>query len=1060
MAWLIGVSMRFGRLVVAAALGLLVLAFVQLRGAPVDVYPELMPPAVQIQTEALGLSAAEIEQLVTVPLEQDLLNGVPWLDHISSKTSPGLSTIDLVFVPGTEIYAARQMVQERLSQAHVLPNVGSAPIMIQPLASASRVAMVGLRSADVSLVDMSVLARWKIRPRLMGVPGVANVSVYGQRDRQLQVQVDPAKINAAGVSLTQVIETAGNALWVSPLSFVEASTPGTGGFIEGTNQRLAIQHVLPIRTPEQLAAVPVEGTPAGSLRLGDVATVVEDHQPLIGDALVDGAPSLYLVIDKFPGANTLEVTRGIEDAMAGLAPGLSGITVDTSVYRPAGYLQNALGTLGVAALLGLLLMLGALFLVLSSWRAVAVTAGSVLVSLAAAAVLLSLVGATFTTMTLLGFAAALAFVVDDGVRDVEAVRGVLRSREAGSDVRPDPAAVASACLRNRSGLGFVLLAVLVATVPLLVMGRLTTAFTRPLVGAYAVALVGAVLVALVVTPTMAVLLLRGTPAGLREGPVSRFVHRRYDRRTQPAGTGGPGGTPRLAWAVAAVLALGCLVALPQLGQRSLLPAVQDRNLLVHLDALPGTSLTEMDRVTNAVAAELRRVPGVGDVGAHVGRAVTSDQDVDVNSAEVWLQVEDQADYAATTAAVDTVVHAYPGIRGSLVTYTGDRVVAATDPTGDDLVVRVYGQDLTTLRDKATELRKAVAGVDGVSSTRIEPLVQQPVAHIEVNLDAAAKAGLRPGDVRRDATTLTSGLIVGSLYEEAKIFDVVVWGGPSMRQSVTALQGLMVDTPAGGQVRLGDIASVRVAAEPVAIEHHEVSRSVDVVLGLNGRSPAAVAEDVRARIAAVAMPFEYHAEVVGGAPAAADDLRRTLAYALGALVVVYLLLQAATRSWRRPALLLLMVPLAVSGAVVAAAFVGGMRTVGPLAALFAVAALAVRHGVMLMRATDQPGVIDLTGQSSPLVQATRSQLVPVLATALATGALLLPVAVLGDRPGTEILQPFAVAFLGGLVSCTAVLLLVLPAFLGRARGPQPPVPAATADESSLAPATAPSEGIGT
>ena len=1059
MSWLIGVSIRFGRLVVAAAIGLVVLAFVQLRGAPVDVYPELMPPAVQIQTEALGLSAAEVEQLVTVPLEQDLLNGVPWLDHISSKSMQGLSAIDLVFEPGTDLFDARQMVQERLTQARVLPNVGSPPIMIQPLASAGRVAMVGLRSDDISLVDMSVLARWKIRPRLMGVPGVANVSLYGQRDRQLQVQVDPAKLNSAGVSLTQVIETAGNALWVSPLSFVEASTPGTGGFVEGPNQRLAIQHVLPIRTPEQLSAVPVEGTAAGSLRLGDVATVVEDHQPLIGDALVNGHPSLYLVVDKFPGANTLEVTKGIEDAMAGLAPGLTGITVDSSVYRPAAYLESALDTLGLAALLGLLLMLGALFLLMSSWRAVLATAFAVLVSLSAAGYVLFLAGATFTSMTLLGFAAALVFLVDDGVRDCEAVRDDLRARGAGRDVHPDSSAVAAACLRNRAGLGFVLLAVLVATLPLLVMGQLTTAFTRSLVAAYAVALVASMLVATVVTPTVAVALLRGTPAGLREGPLARWVHRLYDRPRHPAADGVRARSSLLAWAVVGVLVLGTLLALPQLGGRSLLPDVRDRNLLVHLDAIPGTSLTEMDRVTNAVAAELRSIDGVGDVGAHVGRAITSDQEVDVGSAEVWLSIEDQADYAATTAAIDSVVHGYAGIRGSLVTYSADRVKAATDPTSDNLVVRVYGQDLTTLRDKAAEVRRAVAGVAGVTSARIDPLVQQPVAHIEVKLADAARVGLKPGDVRRDATTLTSGLIVGSLYEEAKIFDVVVWGGPAVRQSLTSLQGLLIDTPAGGQVRLDDVATVRVAPEPVAIEHHEVSRSVDVVLALDGRSPTAVAADVNARVATVAMPFEYHAEVLGGAPATEQDLRTTFAYVVGALAVIYLLLQAATQSWRRPALLLLLVPVSLAGAVIAAAAVGGLRTVGPLAALFAVAALTIRHGVMLMRAANPPDTIDLTDGGSSREQAVRGQLVPVIATALSTAALLLPAAMLGDRAGTEILQPFAVTFLGGLVSSTCVVLFVLPTVAGRTRDRQPLVPTATADTGGTTPAPTPSEGIG-
>src|SRR5499425_1888135 len=353
MDWIIGSGLRFGRLVVALAIGLTVIAIAQLHSAPVDVYPEFTPPSVEIQTEALGLSAAEVEQLITVPLEQDLLNGVPWLDTIHSSSMPGLSAIDLTFQPGTNIYAARQMVQERMTQAHALPNVGSPPIMIQPLASASRVAMIGLSSREVSLVNLSVLARWKIRPRLMGVPGVANVAIYGQRDRQLQVRVDPRKLAARGVSLTQVIEATGNALWVSPLTFVEASTPGTGGFVESPNQRLAIQHISPISDPAQLAEVPVEGPRQHVLRLGDVTTVVENHQPLIGDAVAPHAGGMLLAIDKFPGANTLEVTRGIEAALQDMAPGLKNITIDPNVYRPASYLETALGNAGTAALIAL-----------------------------------------------------------------------------------------------------------------------------------------------------------------------------------------------------------------------------------------------------------------------------------------------------------------------------------------------------------------------------------------------------------------------------------------------------------------------------------------------------------------------------------------------------------------------------------------------------------------------------------------------------------------------------------------------------------------------------------
>ena len=349
-------SLKLRLLVVAIAVGVMVLGIGQMRrhagGRPARVHP----PTVEIQTEALGLSAAEVEQMITVPMEQDLLNGVAWLDEIRSESVPGLSRIQMIFEPGTDLMRARQVVQERLTQAHALPNVSKPPQMIQPLSSTSRVMMVRLSSTG-ALPDRDVGAgALDIKPRLLGVPGVANVAIWGQRERQLQVQVDPERLRSLGVSLLDVIETTGNALVGLAADFLEASTPGTGGFIDTPNQRLGVQHVLPIKTADDLAQVPVEvgnsDDASGSeqpLRLGDVATVVEDHQPLIGDAVApDAANDLYFVIEKFPDANTLEVTQGVEEALAALAPGLSGIEFDTTVYRPASFIEMAIGNLAPA----------------------------------------------------------------------------------------------------------------------------------------------------------------------------------------------------------------------------------------------------------------------------------------------------------------------------------------------------------------------------------------------------------------------------------------------------------------------------------------------------------------------------------------------------------------------------------------------------------------------------------------------------------------------------------------------------------------------------------------
>src|SRR5205809_1903244 len=363
--WIVGWSLKFPLLVLALALALIIVGITQLRSMPVDALPEFAPPYVQVQTEAPGLSASEVEELVTLNLEE-LLNGTPWLQTMRSTSVPGLSSITLIFQPGTDIIRARQLVSERLSLAYALPNVAQPPVILPPLSATSRAMIVGLSSKQVSAIEMSVLARWTIRPALLSVPGVANVAIWGMRDRQLQVQVDPAKLRANHITLDQIVSTTGNALWVSPLTFLNASTPGSGGWIDTPQQRIEVRHVLPISSSGDLAQVNVEGT---KLRLGDVATVVEDHQPLIGDDIIDNNPGLMFVIEKFPGANTLDVTRGIEAKLDELRPGLSGIQINTTVFRPASFVEMAIGNPSRALFIGFLLLALVLLAFLYSCRA-------------------------------------------------------------------------------------------------------------------------------------------------------------------------------------------------------------------------------------------------------------------------------------------------------------------------------------------------------------------------------------------------------------------------------------------------------------------------------------------------------------------------------------------------------------------------------------------------------------------------------------------------------------------------------------------------------------------
>ena len=1043
---IVGASTKFRALVAAAAVILLGVGVAQLRHASVEKFGEFAPPTVQVQAEALGLSAAEVEQLITVPLEQDLLNGVPWLDQIRSESVPGLSTIDMVFRRGTDQLKARQMVSEHLTQAHALPQVGTPPVMVQPTASTGRVLMISLNASDLSLIDLSILARWKIKPKLEGLPGVANVAIWGQRDRQLQVQVDAQKLRRYGVSLNQVVSTTGNALWVSPLTFVEASTPGTGGFVDTPSQRLAIQHVTPITTASSLSAVTIEDTGGRTLRLGQVADVVEDHQPLIGDAVLDGAPGLVLVVQKFPGADTRRVTAAVEDALTEMKPGLSGVTIDTRVYRPASYLNAALHNLAVRAAIGLLLVCLVLLGYFRSWRPVVIALATLLLSLITAGLVLSLRGTSFNILTLGGLTAALCVVIADAVTNAQLFRrqpdaagptGPQAPGTAGSQ-EPAPADELAARIR-RVRLPLVHATVIVALLPLpaLALGGVPGDLARSVVTSYLIAVAAAVLVAHLAAPGLGMLLAggnRGRP--VRPSPVVTAAHRLFDRQ-------GPRllRSPGLLMAWLAVLVIATLSLLPQLGsRRAALPVPQDRDLTIHWQAAPGTSLPEMARITARVEADLHAVPGVRSVGSHVGRALLADQTVNVNSAEIWVSLRTAADYGATMAAVRGVVGRYPGMRAELSSYAADRLTAADTGSQAPLVVRVYGQDLQALAAQAANVRSLLGNVRGVRHAGVAASTVEPSVQVQVNLQRAQRYGITPGDVRRASATFFAGLPVGSLYEDQKIFDVVVWGIPSSRRTPADVANLLLDTPDGGRVRLGEVADVRMEAQPTDIHHDNISRSLDVTADIHGRSTASVLREVRARIAALAMPSEFHAEVLDGtAPTQAEHRRLTLV-AIGVILAILLVLQASLASWRLALLTLLSAPLGLAGSVLAAPLVGGVRTAPALLGMLGVLALVLRTCLQLAS-----GYREGAGPSGRLDPAavyaqTRAQLDGIVLSALLWAAVLLPLAAGGVVAGTELVQRLAVVALAGLVTAIPFTTLVYPALCARFAAQVGPKPA--------------------
>jgi len=763
----VGTSLRFRFIVMALAGAMIFFGVAQVRNTPVDVFPEFAPPRVEVQTACLGLTAAEVESLVSVPMEE-ALNGVEGLETIRSKSVAQLSSIEMIFKPGTDLLRARQVVQERMATVlPTLPTWAAPPVMIQPVSATARVMKVGLTSDSINMMDLSMTAYWKIRARLLRVPGVADVAIWGEQLKILQVQTDPAKLLANNVSLEQVMETTSDSLDTGLLKFTEGGGRiGTGGTIDGANQSFTIRHVLPILGPEDLAKVPVGLKPDGTpLLLSDVATVSYQPPLQFGDAVIDGGDGLMLVVMKLPWGNTLDVTKGVDDAFKEMAPGLGDIKVDTTIFRSADFIDTAIENLTNALLLGCLLVIAILFAFLFSWRSALISVVAIPLSLMAALLVLHWRGDTINTMVLAGLVIAVGVVVDDAIIDIENIVRRLRQHRLAGSTQSTANIVLDGSLEVRQSIVHATLIDVMTLLPVLFMTGLSGAFFRPLAVSYGLAVLASMAVALTVTPAMALILLRKAPVERRQSPLVVWLHRVYGgvvRRTLEH--------PRVIYGtVALIVATGAFIV-PRLGEQ-LFPEFKERDFLMHWITKPGTSGEEEARIVAKVSNELTAIPGVRNFGSHIGQAFLAEEIAGVNFGENWISIDPTVDYDKTLERIEEVVAGYPGLFRNVETYLNERIDEVLTGATNAIVVRIFGDDLGILRDKADEVLKVVQGVNGVVEPHVELQEDVPQIQVEVNLEKAQSLGLKPGDVRRAAATLLAGEEVGDIFREGKAYDV-------------------------------------------------------------------------------------------------------------------------------------------------------------------------------------------------------------------------------------------------------------------------------------------------
>jgi len=1000
---------------VVVALGIIVIAYGLYVAARtrLDVFPEFAPPQVVIQTEAPGLSSEEVEQLVTTPIETGL-NGTAGLAAIRSQSIQGLSVVTLVFRDKTDIFRDRQMVTERLGEVISHLPLGAGPPRLGPLTSSTSLTLVlGLTSTNRTPMELRTYADWTMRPYVLNVPGVAKVDIFGGDTRQLQVQVKPDRLRAFGLSLDEVLTAAQQATGVRG-----------GGYVDTANQRVVIHTVGQALTLQQLGEVVLVPHTGLSVRLKDVADVRYAPAPKFGDAQINGQSGVVLLAYAQYQANTLEVTHALDAALAQMKPALAAeqMQLNARLFRPANFIEDSLHNVNFSLLIGGALVAGVLFLFLLDWRIAFISFISIPLSLLAAMIVLDWSGVSLNTITLGGFAIAIGVVVDDAIIDVENILRRLRENLARPQPRPLFQVVLDASLEVRSAVVYATFIVALVFLPVLLMGGVEGRLFAPLGSSFILAILASLGVALTVTPALCFLFLSKVAPHVEPHYVSglKAWHRRW--------LAGAGQRPRTVIGLAALLCLGAVATLPFFGGE-FLPDFHEGHFVLHMNAVPGTSLAESVRLGKLVTAELLKNPDIRSVSQEAGRAENGEDADGPQYSELHVDLRplhgDEAEAAA--AKIRQTLGQFPGLIFSVDSFLAERMQETISGTTAGFVVDIFGNDLDVLDQKAGEVRQVLAGVHGAVDVNLPTQPDVPEMEVRLLPERLLQYGFRPTEVLDAIQTAYEGSIVSQIYQGNQVFDVAVNLDENDRRNPETIGALPLRNAQGTLVPLRALADIHPASGRYNVMHEGAQRLQQVTCNVEGRDVASFAAEVQRKIAArVSLPSGVFAVYTGSAQAEAQAKHALLVHSLMAGAGIVLLLALLFGSRRQVLLILANLPFALVGGVLAVFASGGLLSVGSLVGFVTLFGITMRNSIMMISHYEHlVNVENLPwGLDTALLGATE-RLIPILMTALVTALGLLPLALGSGEAGREIEGPMAIVILGGLVTSTLLNLLVLP-----------------------------------
>ncbi len=1014
-------SLRFRGVVISlACLVLLYGGWVAAR-AKLDVFPDFVPPQVTVQTEAPGLAPEQVETLVTRPVE-NAINGLGSQESLRSETIQGLSVITVVFKEGTDIQVARQMLGEKLGEISGRLPAGVRPPRMSPLVSSTMdLLKVGLVSDKLSPMALRSLADWTLKPRLLAVPGVAKCSVFGGDVRQVQIQVHPEMLVTRGLALGDVLTAARAATGVRG-----------GGFIETANQRVVIQTEGQLTTPEEIGGVVVSTSAGGApVRLRDVATISYGAEPKFGDALVMGKPGVLLTMSSQYGANTMDVTRLLEAALEDLKPLLvrEGVTIFPRMHRPASFIEVALEHIRHSLLLGAALVAIVLFVFLGHVRTALISLAAIPLSLLGAIIVMDRFGVSLNTITLGGLAIAIGEVVDDAIIDVENI--VRRLRENQQRTQPEPVirVILAASLEVRSAVVYATFIVILVFVPVLTLTGLQGSFFAPLAKAYILAILASLLVALTVTPALTLLFFSGRTKDTDIPWLQRVLRRGYERLLR-----GVSRHPGFLITGVVVFVGLALSRVSKLGGE-FLPEFREGHFVLGVSSVPGTSLGEMRRIGEQVSKALLANPHIATIEQQIGRAELGEDTFGPHKSEFHVDLKPMSaeEEEGVAAEIKKILGDIPGIKFEVMTFLADRIGESISGQTAPVVVNVFGENLDDLDAKAAEVAKALESVPGAAEVEVKAPPGAPRISVRLRPADLAAYGLRPVDALEAIQTAYEGEVVSQIYRDNEVNDVAVMLDDASRNDPEAMGGLLLSAAGGRRVPLHLVADIYRTEGRFSILHDGARRRQTITCNPT-RDVQSFVADARVLLAEkVPLPKGVYLEFAGAAEAQKSATRELLLHSAFAGVGILLLLVLVLGHWRNVIVVLFNLPFALAGGVLIiyiAKLAGisgvGSLNMGSMVGFVTLFGVTTRNAIMLLSHYEH--LVQVEGQAWNLETALRGateRLVPILMTATVTSLGLLPLALRSGDAGCEIEGPMAVVILGGMVTSTALNLLILP-----------------------------------